>query len=90
MPIALRCLIVGVTAAAAAWVVVAVHDGGRMPLLPALCVDVFVGIAWLSVLALAVPRRRPADGPADDGIDLAYRTAGEPRAIVRWRARHWS
>ncbi|MER5351726.1 hypothetical protein ABT093_15520 [Kitasatospora sp. NPDC002551] len=77
------------TAAAGAGVLVAVHDGGRMPLVAALCVDGFVGIGWLSIAALALPRRRPAGGPAEDGVDLPYRTNGEPRATVRWRARHW-
>ncbi|MFJ5117484.1 hypothetical protein [Kitasatospora sp. NPDC088548] len=79
----------------AAGVVVAVHIDGRVPLVPALCVDGFVGVGWLSLAALAFPRRRPPVTPVDDGVgplflaDLPYRPEGEPRATAPWRGRRW-
>ncbi|MFD4658243.1 hypothetical protein ACFWP2_21745 [Kitasatospora sp. NPDC058444] len=72
-----------------------VHVDGRLPLVPALCVDGVVGVGWLSLLALALPPRRSEGASVDDGdgrserADVPYRTDGEPRATTHWRGRHW-
>ncbi|MER7701965.1 hypothetical protein ABTX81_03555 [Kitasatospora sp. NPDC097605] len=92
---AVRSLIVGVAAGIGVGVVMAVHTGGRLPLVPALCVDGFVLVAWLSLAALAFPRRRPPLLPVEEGpglpvlAELRYRAESEPRATAHWRGRHW-
>ncbi|MEU3562703.1 hypothetical protein [Kitasatospora sp. NPDC006786] len=74
--------------------VVAVHVDGRTPLVPALYLDGLLAVGWLSLLALAVPRRRSAGPSVDDGggppqqADLPHRTDAEPRATSHWRGRH--
>ncbi|GAA1403939.1 hypothetical protein GCM10009639_49360 [Kitasatospora putterlickiae] len=75
--------------------VMSVHRGDGLPLLPALCVDGFVLVAWLSLVALAFPRRSAPLAPLDEAAgpavltDLRYRLEVEPRATARWRGRHW-
>ncbi|MEU1284160.1 hypothetical protein [Kitasatospora sp. NPDC005856] len=92
---ALRWLVVGIATVFGAGVLVAVHVDGRLPPLPALCVDGIVGVGWLSLVALAVPPRRSSGAPVDDGdgrperAGVPYRTDGEPRATAHWRGRHW-
>ncbi|MFE2104914.1 hypothetical protein ACFXAF_03415 [Kitasatospora sp. NPDC059463] len=78
-----------------AGVVTAVHAGDGMPLVPALCVDGFVLVSWLSIAAMAFPRRQPPVDPVDDCAAppllaaLPYRAENEPRIAARWRGRHW-
>ncbi|MET8701351.1 hypothetical protein ACFVUH_16110 [Kitasatospora sp. NPDC058032] len=64
-------------------------------MLPALCVDGFVVVGWLSLAALLLPRRRPPIVAVDEAVgrpflsDLPHPTENEPRAMAPWRGRHW-
>ncbi|MFE4520078.1 hypothetical protein ACFRMQ_38640 [Kitasatospora sp. NPDC056783] len=95
MPRAVRCLIVAVSAALGAVAVTAVHVRDWVPLAPALCVDVLVGIGWLSLVALVVQRQPAPEAAVDDTAGRSHRayalagTGGEPRANSHWRGRHW-